>query len=97
MAIQLDLQTSTYGVPFAGAYFRVVTASISRQRDNQFSVMIDVVGYATKPINDDTRDIDFRRYHAPLSEVESQQGSVFLEKVYGWVMQQDDMVGSIGV
>jgi hypothetical protein len=97
MALQLDLKSSNFGVPFSGAYFRVVTASISRQRGATFSVMIDVVGYATKPIDDETKDIDFRRYFAPLSEIESQTGSAFLEKVYNWVAVQDDMAGSIGV
>lgn len=97
MALQLDLTTSNYGVPFSGAYFRVVTASISRQRGATFSVMIDVVGYATRPIDDETRDIDFRRYHAPLDQVETQTGSVFLEKVYNWVAAQEDMAGAIGV
>jgi hypothetical protein len=97
MAIQLDLTTSNYGVPFEGAYFRVVTASISRQRGATFSVMIDVVGYATRPTNEDTRDIDFRRYHAPLDQIELQTGSVFLEKVYNWVAIQEDMAGSIAV
>jgi hypothetical protein len=97
MAIQIDLNTSNYGVPFAGAYFRIVTSSISRQRNSQFSVMLDVVGYATKPENDDTKDIDFRRYHAPLADVEAQQGASFLEKSYNWVASQDDMSGSVAV
>lgn len=97
MAIQIDLQTSNYGVAFTGAYFRVVTAAISRQRQAQFSVMIDVVGYATKPMNDDTKDIDFRRYHTPLSTIEEQDGNNFLEKVYNWVASQDDMTGSTAV
>jgi hypothetical protein len=97
MAIQIDLSTSNYGVPFAGAYFRIVTSSISRQRNAQFSVMIDVVGYATKPENDDTKDIDFRRYHAPLEEVEAQAGSTFLEKTYNWVTSQADMSGAVAV
>ena len=99
MAIQLNLSTSQYGVPFAGAYFRIVTAAVSRTRsaDNRHSVMIDVAGYATQPSDDDTRDVDFRRYHAPLSEVEAQTGATFLAKCYAWVMAQADMVGSIGV
>lgn len=97
MALQLDLETSNYGVPFTGAYFRIVTAAISRQRGSVFSVMIDVVGYATKPLNDDTKDIDFRRYHAPLTEVESLKGTSFLEKCYKWVSTQDDMINSTGV
>lgn len=97
MALQLDLSTSNYGVAFQGAYFRVVTASVSRQRGAIFSVMIDVVGYATKPTNDETRDVDFRRYHAPLEQVEAQTGSAFLEKIYNWVAVQEDMAGAIGV
>lgn len=97
MAIQLDLSTSNYGVAFAGAYFRVVTSSISRQRGAQFSVMLDVVGYASRPLNEDTRDVDFRRYHVPLTEIEAQNGTAFLEKSYNWVIQQPDMAGAIGV
>jgi hypothetical protein len=97
MAIQIDLSTSNFGIPFAGAYFRIVTSSISRQRGSQFSVMIDVVGYAQKPTNDDTKDIDFRRYHTSLLEIEAQNGTAFLEKSYNWVASQADMAGSVAV
>jgi hypothetical protein len=99
MAIQLNLSTSQYGIPFSGAYFRVVTASVSRTRDadNRHSVMLDVVGYATQPTNDDTRDVEFRRYHCPLSEVEAMAGEGFLAKCYAWVMAQPDMAGSEAV
>ena len=99
MAIQLDLSTSQYGVPFAGAYFRIALAAVSRTRNanNRHSVVIDVAGYATQPSDDDTRDVDFRRYHCPLTEVEAQTGSTFLAKCYAWVMAQADMAGSIGV
>ena len=99
MAIQIDLSTSQYGVPFAGAYFRIVAAAVTRTRDpsNRHSVMLDVVGYATQPQNEDTRDVDFRRYHCPLAEVEAQAGENFLTKCYAWVMTQPDMQGSIGV
>ena len=100
MAIQIDLQASQFGVSFAGAYFRIVTAAISRQRSDfphKYTVMIDVVGYATQPPNDDTKDVDFRRYHAPLAEVEAQAGATFLNKCYDWVMEQPDMFGSVGV
>ena len=99
MAIQVDLATSQYGVPFAGAYFRVVTASISRTRNAEarFSVMLDVAGYATAPQDEDTRDVDFRRYHAPLSDIEAMAGAYFLSKCYAWVMAQEDMAGSTPV
>ena len=99
MAIQINLSTSQYGVPFAGAYFRIVTAAVTRTRDanNRHSVMLDVVGYATQPQDEDTRDVDFRRYHCALAEIEAQVGENFLTKCYAWVMSQPDMLGSTGV
>jgi hypothetical protein len=99
MAIQLDLTNSQYGIPFTGAYFRIATAAISYTRNstNRHSVMLDVVGYATRPENDDTRDVEFRRYHCALNEIESQTGDTFLAKCYAWTMSQSDMNGAIGV
>lgn len=97
MALSIDLETSNFGIPFSGAYFRIVTASVSRQRnpDMRHMVMIDVVGYAAAPQNEDTKDVDFRRYHAPYSDVEAQTGATFLAKCYAWVMTQPDMVGAL--
>jgi hypothetical protein len=97
MAIQVDLATSQYGVPFAGAYFRIVTASVMRQRGDapRFSVMLDVAGYATAPQDEDTRDVDFRRYHTPLATIEAMAGDNFLAKCYSWVMSQEDMNGAV--
>jgi hypothetical protein len=99
MAIQIDLQTSQYGIPFAGAYFRIVTAAISRERAGgpKFRVMIDVAGYGTATPGDDTREVDFRRYHTDLTEVEAQIGGTFLDRCYAWVMLQPDMAGSVAV
>lgn len=97
MAIQIDLANSQYGVPFAGAYFRIATAAITRQRAGgpKFSVMIDVAGYGTATPGDDTREVDFRRYHTALENVEAQQGATFLDRCYNWVMAQNDMNGSV--
>ena len=99
MAIQLDLNTSQYGTQFAGAYFRIVTTAVSRVRGTnpKFSVMIDVAGYATSTPDDDTRDVDFRRYHVDLASIEAMAGDTFLDKCYSWVMAQDDMAGSAAV
>lgn len=99
MAIKIDLTNSQYGIPFAGAYFRIVTAAISRQREGgpKFSVMIDVAGYGTATPGDDTREVDFRRYHTALENVEAQQGATFLDRCYNWVMSQPDMAGSVVV
>lgn len=99
MAIQLDLDTSNFGVPFQGAYFRIVQAALTRQRaeNPRHNVMIDIVGYAAKPENEDTKDVDFRRYFAASDEVYAQSGDNFLAQCYTWVMAQPDMVGSVGV
>lgn len=96
MAIQIDLETSNFGIPFTGAYFRIGSATVSRQRNNVFGVMMDVIGYATMP-NDDTKDIDFKRYLAPIEEIEAQEATAFLAKCYQWVMSQEDMLGSVAV
>ena len=99
MAIQIDLTNSQYGTAFSAAYFRIVTTAISRQREGgpKFTVMIDVSGYATATPSDDTREVDFRRYHADLLDVEAAAGATFIDQCYAWVMAQDDMNGSVAV
>lgn len=99
MAIQIDIQNTQFGVPFAGAYFRVVTAAVIRQREGQhkFMVMIDAAGYGTSSPTDETQPVDFRRYHAPLEDIEAQAGATFLERVYAWLMLQDSMSGAVAV
>jgi hypothetical protein len=59
--------------------------------------MIDIAGYGTATPEDDTREVDFRRYHTPLDDIEAQQGAAFLDKCYAWVMSQPDMTGSVAV
>ena len=98
MAIQNNIEegASQYGIAFNNAYYRIVTAAISRQRgtDPKFSVMIDLSAYATSSPNDDTREVDFKRYSANLTDIEAASGDSFLDKCYNWVMAQDDMTGS---
>ena len=102
MAIQHTIEegASQYGISFNNAYYRIVTAAISRQRgdDPKFSVMIDLSGYATGTnLTDDTKEVDFKRYNANLTDVEAASGSTFLDKCYAWVMAQSDMDGSTAV
>jgi len=98
MAIQHNIEqgASQYGIEFNNAYYRIVTAAVSRQRgtDPKFSVMIDLSAYATATPNDDTREVDFKRYNANLTDIEAASGDSFLDKCYNWVMAQDDMTGS---
>lgn len=96
MAIKIDLNQNSFGVPFAGAYFRIVTLAISRQRIDhpRHAVMIDVAGYAAKPTNEDTKEIDFRRYHTAMESIEQCDGATFIEKAYNWVMVNPDMAGA---
>lgn len=97
MAIQVDLSTSQFGVPFSAAYFRIVAAVVSRQRGGVQSVMIDIAGYASKPESDDTKEVDFRRYHAPYSDIEAMPGDNFLAKCYSYLMTQTDMAGCTAI
>ncbi len=97
MAIQIDLATSQYGTGFNGAYFRIVTASITREIDDNFKVIIDCSGFATASPTADTHPVDFKRYNAPLATIEATAGDDFLSKCYTWVMAQDDMSGSTAV
>ena len=101
MAIQHNIEegASQYGISFNNAYYRIVTASISRQRgdDPKFSVMIDLSAYATSTPTDDTREVDFKRFNASLDAVNAASGDAFLDKCYTWVMAQDEMSGSTAV
>ena len=98
MAIQNNIEegASQYGIAFNNAYYRIVTAAVSRQRgtDPKFTVMIDLSAYATSSPTDDTSEVDFKRYNANLTDIEAASGDSFLDKCYNWVMAQDDMTGS---
>lgn len=95
MAIEIDLRNTQFGVPFNGAYFRILHAGISRHDMLGHVVQIDVAGYAVKPENESSRDIDFRRYYAAISEIDSNVGEGFLAKCYAWIMSQPDMQGAV--
>ncbi len=101
MAIKNNIaeSASEFGIKFDNAYYRIVTSSISRQRgsDPKFAVMIDLSGYASSSPGDDTKEVDFKRYHADLTDVNAASGDAFLDKCYAWVMAQDDMSGSTAV
>jgi len=101
MAIRNNIaeSASQYGIAFNNAYYRIVLASVSRQRgsDPKFEVTIDLSAYATSSPTDDTREVDFKRYQAPLDDINASSGDAFLDKCYSWVMTQDDMAGSTAV
>ena len=101
MAIQHTIAegASQYGISFNNAYYRIVTAAISRERgtDPKFTVMIDLSAYATSTPTDDTREVDFKRFNAPLDDIDGSSGDAFLDKCYTWVMAQAEMSGSTGV
>jgi hypothetical protein len=99
MAIQANLQTSQFGVPFQGAYFRIITVSANRNSDAniKYLVTIDIAAYATKPDNEDIREVDFRRYHVAVADVCACPGDNFFAQCYKWIMQQPDMVDAVAV
>lgn len=101
MAIQHTIPegASEYGISFNNAYYRIVMATISRERgsDPKFLVTIDLSAYATSTPTDDTKEVDFKRFNANLDAVNSSSGDAFLDKCYTWVMSQSEMNGSTAV
>ena len=101
MAIQHTIPegASEYGISFNNAYYRIVMATISRERgsDPKFLVTIDLSAYATSTPTDDTKEVDFKRFNANLDAVNSSSGDAFVDKCYTWVMAQDEMSGSTAV
>ena len=101
MAIQNTIAegVSRFGIAFNNAYYRIVTASVSRQAgsDPKFTVIIDLSAYATNSPDSNTSEVDFRRYEADLDAVEAASGATFTAKCYAWVMAQADMSGSTAV
>tara|TARA_X000001382_G_scaffold128298_2_gene117675 strand:+ start:765 stop:1070 length:306 start_codon:yes stop_codon:yes gene_type:complete len=101
MAIKNNIteSVSQYGIAFSNAYYRIVSASVSRElgSDPKFSVIIDLAAYATSSPTDSTREVDFKRYNADLDDINAASGDAFLDKCYSWVMTQPDMDGSTAV
>ncbi len=103
MAIQHNIAEGSsnfdFGIAFNNAYYRIVNAAITRQRetDPKFTVTIDLAAYATNTPSDNTREVDFKRFEATLADIEESAGLEFLAKCYSWVMAQNEMSGSTEV
>ena len=97
MAISKDLSDAENrtGIPINGSYSRIVSASVQRRNDTpKFVVCIDVSSYATSAIGEQTMEVAFQRWEAPIAEVNAAAGDEFLDKCYSWVMAQPSMVGA---
>ena len=96
MALSLNISESNseYGVAFSGAYYRIVTANISRERGGNHQVSIDLSAYATNSPTDDTREVNFKRISGALSDIEAKSGDDFLSKCYTWLKDQSDFSGA---
>lgn len=95
MAILNTLNTTQIGIPIQNAYIRIANIVIPYNSINTGqprSVMLDVVGYATKPEQGfDLKEIYFQRLHVPLEAIENQTETSFVAKAYQWLMQQPGM------
>lgn len=99
MAIQINLNESQYGINFDDAYYRICVIGIERIDDekNRHRVMMDVVAYATKPMSENVKQIDAKRFFAPLAEIESINADDFLSKCYTWIMAHPDFYNAKSV
>jgi len=96
MALLLNISESNseYGIAFSGAYYRILTASVQRENSGGHFVMINLGAYATSSPTNGTREIDFKRFYGPLSEIEAKSGDDFLSKCYNWLKDQSDFLGA---
>ena len=96
MALSVNIleADSDFGVAFNGAYYRIVTSSVSRERGGNHQVSIDLSGYATGAPTDDTREVKFVRLSGPLADIEAKSGDDFLSKCYNWLKDQSEFSGA---
>lgn len=100
MAIEHNVENSAYGIAFNNAYFRIDTAMVLRQSiasNSKHLVSMDLYCFATKPVDQNTIPLSVQKLHAPIEEIEIQNGNNFLEKCYLWIMARDEMIGSSAV
>ena len=90
MALLLNVTSTPVGVGFKDAYARVATVMVSRQVGGGHRVMVDVAIYATTP-DDNTQNVDLRRYWADVEEVEGD----ILPSVYSWLKAHEDFKGAV--
>lgn len=97
MALQVNIEQSSFGVPFNSAYYRVVGVGIehAKNTDTHHRVSITVFGYATQPLDYGVREVDQRVYFTSLLDVENEDGSDFLSKCYKWLMKHPDFNTSV--
>lgn len=99
MAIQIDIENSSFGVPFPSAYCRIVVANVAHLSGSgeKHVVVMDVSIFANVPQNNDVRPVEFRKYNCFLSTIEAENGDTFLAKCYSWLMQQPELSGAVAV
>ena len=92
MAISLDVTNTPVGVGFTNAYARVSAISIHRGIGGAgHRAIVDVAIYATIP-DDNTQNVDLRRYVLPLNELPTGDP---LPAAYVWIKTQPDFTGAV--
>ena len=99
MAVKIDIETSACGIPFPGAYVRIIHAITGRQSSgaHKHMVAIDALAYATDSPPTEAQSVATYRYEVPLEDIEAQAGDAFLARCYAWLMQQDGFEGGVAV
>jgi len=88
MAIQIDFRETPYGVGFSKTYARIHKAEFHKVAYPH--VLLHVLVYANKPINQQQQPIDQICFDIPWSEILAQPGNDFLAQCYAWLHKQPD-------
>lgn len=94
MAMQLDLQATPLGVGFSKSYVRIWRAEyrkmdIPGSQNEGPHVVLHIMAYVYKPVNDQQLPIDQKMLFAPWAEILAQPGDDYLAQCYAWLHTQE--------
>lgn len=94
MAMQLDLQATPLGVGFSKSYVRIWRAEYRKMdipggQNEGPHVVLHIMAYVYKPVNDQQLPIDQKMLFAPWAEILAQPGDDYLAQCYAWLHTQE--------
>lgn len=102
MAIQIDLTNTPLGVGFSKSYVRIHRAEYRKAnapgvQNEGAHVILHIMAYVFKPVDDLQQPIDQKVFFAPWSEILMQSGGDFISKCYTWLHMQPEFFGGEAV
>jgi hypothetical protein len=102
MAIELDLSSTPLGVGFSKSYVRIWRAEYRKMnapggQNEGPHVLLHVMAYVYKPVDDQQQPIDQKVLFAPWAEILAQPGGDYIAQCYAWLHKQPEFAGGEAV